>query len=189
MPLGELIGYEVRFDRRSSRHTRILAVTDGVFVRMLADDPFLERVGIVLFDEFHERNLNSDLALAMVRRVQQEVRPDLKIVVMSATLAAETVARYFDNCPVIESSGRLFPVEIEFARTDSTAPIHIQAAEATAKLLDQTSGDVLVFLPGVGEIRRTGEELAALAAQKNLAVMELYGELPLDAPTSGARAG
>ncbi len=147
---------------------------------MLADDPFLERVGNVLFDEFHERNLDSDLALAMVRRVQREVRPDLKIVVMSATLDSRPIANYFDGAPIVESSGRLFPVEIEYAISDSMTPIHAQAAEATSRLLDRTKGDVLVFLPGVGEIRRTAEELITVAEQQSLALMELYGDLPLE---------
>ena len=121
--LGKFAGYEVRFDRRAGRDTRILAVTDGVFVRMLADDPLLERIGIVIFDEFHERTLNTDLALAMVRRVQQEVRPDLKLLAMSATLAAQPLAQLLDDCPIIASEGRLFPVEINhvepcFGRAD-----------------------------------------------------------------------
>ena len=138
--LGEFAGYEVRFDRRTSRNTRILAVTDGVFVRMLADDPLLERVGIVIFDEFHERSLNSDLALAMVRRVQQEVRPDLKVVAMSATLAAGPLAQFLDNCPIIVSQGRLFPVDIQHAEQASTEPIHIQAAAGIEHVLQHSGG-------------------------------------------------
>ena len=178
--LGEFAGYEVRFDRRTSRNTRILAVTDGVFVRMLADDPLLERVGIVIFDEFHERSLNSDLALAMVRRVQQEVRPDLKLIAMSATLAAGPLAQFLDNCPIIVSQGRLFPVDIQYTEHGSTEPIHAQAAAGVEHVLQYSEGDVLVFLPGVGEIRRTARELETLGREQNIAVMELFGDMPLE---------
>src|SRR5437660_6881346 len=110
--LGDEVGYHVRFDRVCGPHTRILAVTPGILLRLLHDDPFLESVSIVLFDEFHERSLDNDLALGIVRLVQQTVRPDLRLVVMSATLAVESVAAYLGDCPVIVSEGRLFPVEI-----------------------------------------------------------------------------
>ena len=178
--LGDETGYEVRFDRRTSRATRILAVTDGVFIRMLQSDPLLERVGIVIFDEFHERSLNSDLALAMVRRVQTEVRPDLKILVMSATLAAEPIARYLDNCPTIDSPGRLFPIDIQYRSDDSNQPIHLHAAIAVEELLARDSGDLLVFLPGVGEIRRTSDQLTDIAAEQNLTILQLFGDMSLE---------
>ena len=112
--LGDEVGYQVRFDRCMGPKTRIQVVTEGIFLRMLQDDPFLESVAVVVFDEFHERSLNSDLALAMVRRVQETVRPELKLVVMSATLAAEPIARWLGDCPVVESQGRLYPVEIRY---------------------------------------------------------------------------
>ena len=112
--LGDEVGYQVRFDRCMGPKTRIRIVTEGIFLRMLQDDPFLESVAAVVFDEFHERSLNSDLALAMVRRVQETVRPELKLVVMSATLAAEPIARWLGDCPVVESRGRLHPVEIRY---------------------------------------------------------------------------
>ena len=179
-PLGREIGYQVRFERQAGRDTRVLVVTEGIFVRMLADDPFLEGIGAVVFDEFHERNLDSDLALAMVRRVQTEVRPDLKAVVMSATLAAEPIARFLGGCPIVESQGRLHPVEIRYLPHESSDPPPQLAARAVAEMLGRTAGDVLVFLPGVGEIRRTADELAGLAERHNLAVMQLYGDLPLD---------
>ena len=147
---------------------------------MLADDPLLERVGIVIFDEFHERSLNSELALAMVRRVQQEVRPDLKLIAMSATLAAGPLARFLDNCPIIVSQGRLFPVDIQHAEHASTEPIHTQAAAGVEHVLRHSAGDVLVFLPGVGEIRRTVCELETIRREQNIAVMELSGDMPLE---------
>src|SRR5579884_2781578 len=112
--LGDEVGYQVRFDRCCGPATRILAVTPGILLRLLHDDPFLESIGTVLFDEFHERSLDNDLALGMVRLVQQTVRPDLRLVVMSATLAVEPVAAYLGNCPIITAEGRQHPVEIVY---------------------------------------------------------------------------
>lgn len=178
--LGDEVGYQVRFERKSTRATRILAMTDGLFVRMLQDDACLERVGAVVFDEFHERSIHTDLALAMVRRVQQEIRPELKVVVMSATLAAMPVSRYLDDCPTLESEGRLHPVTISYLRHESQSPLPAATAAGVRQVIEQTSGDVLVFLPGVGEIRRTADELANFARDQNLSLMGLYGDMPLE---------
>lgn len=178
--LGDEVGFHVRFERVSSPRTRILVVTEGLLVRMLQDDPFLERVGVVVFDEFHERNLDTDLALALVRKVQTQVRPDLKIVVMSATIAAGEVSRWLGDAPVIESEGRLFPVDIAYLASEDTRPVHLVVAAGVQRALAATAGDVLAFLPGVGEIRRTREELAALAQKQNIELHELYGDLPSD---------
>lgn len=178
--LGAEVGYHVRFERCSSRDTQILTVTDGLFVRMLQDDPYLERVGVVVFDEFHERSIQTDLALAMVRRVQQDLRPELKIVVMSATLAAIPIAAYLDNCPTVESQGRLHSVQVTYQKHERAAPLHVEAARGVATALDATAGDLLVFLPGVGEIRRTARELESLAEERGFVLMELYGDLPLE---------
>jgi len=178
-PLGGEIGYQVRFDRQATQATRVLAVTDGIFVRMLQDDPFLESIGAVIFDEFHERSLNTDLALAMVRKVQAEVRPELKIVVMSATLAAEPIARYLGNCPIIRSEGRLYPVSVEYLRFPLHGPLPQATAQAIEQALEASSGDVLAFLPGVGEIRQTAHALEGLAEASNLEIRQLYGDLPL----------
>jgi ATP-dependent helicase HrpB len=178
--LGDEVGYQVRFDRCMGPRTRIQVVTEGILLRMLQDDPFLESVAMVVFDEFHERSLNSDLALAMVRRVRETVRPELKLVVMSATLAPAPVARYLGACPVVESEGRLHPVDIAYLEDPEARPIADRAADAVARILDRTEGDVLVFLPGVGEIRQTARRLESLAATRNLAVMPLYGDLPAD---------
>jgi len=164
--LGEEVGYQVRFDRRAGPSTRILVVTEGILVQMLQSDPFLEEIGVVIFDEIHERSLHTDLSLAMVRRVQREVRPDLRIVAMSATVDPGPIAAYLD-CPVIRSEGRLHPVEIHH--------LDAQVAAAVRRALGETSGDVLVFLPGVGEIERTAE---ALSGERDLAVLPLYGDLP-----------
>src|SRR5262245_16044416 len=139
--VGDEIGYHVRFDRQCGRHTRILVVTPGILLRLLHDDPFLESTGAVLFDEFHERGLESDLALGMVRLVQQTVRPELRIVVMSATLAVEAVAAYLGGCPVITSEGRQFPVDIEYRPRPERQPWPVAAARAVENLLDRTDGD------------------------------------------------
>lgn len=176
--LGDDIGFHVRFDRCVGRNTRIIAVTEGILLRQLLDDPFLENVGTVIFDEFHERTLNSDLALGMVRLIQQTVRPELRIVVMSATLASESVATYLGGCPVIRSEGRLFPVEIRHEPKPHKQPWPQAVADAVEALVDQTPGDLLVFLPGWGEIRHTAKLLEPLATERELAVAPLHGDLP-----------
>jgi ATP-dependent helicase HrpB len=178
-PVGRTIGYHIRFDRQASRDTRVLIVTEGVFLRMLLDDPLLERVAVVVLDEFHERSLNSDLALALTRRIQTQFRPDLKLVVMSATFDPRGIAEFL-NCPVVTCEGRLFPVDIRYLRYPSQRPVHVETASGIESIVSSTSGDVLVFLPGVGEIRRTKEELGRLADQHELDVLELYGDLPAD---------
>jgi ATP-dependent helicase HrpB len=178
--LGDEVGYHVRFERVSSPRTEILVVTEGLLVRMLQDDPFLERIGVVVFDEFHERNLDTDLALAFVRKVQLQARPDLKLLVMSATIAAGEIARWLDGAPAIESEGRLHPVETTYLDADDSRPLHRCVAAGVERALAASSGDVLAFLPGVGEIRRTREELESLAKKKNVELHELYGDLPSD---------
>jgi ATP-dependent helicase HrpB len=176
--LGDDIGYHVRFDRQAGARTRILVVTPGILLRLLQDDPFLEGTRAVIFDEFHERGLDSDLALGLIRLLQQTVRPDLGIIVMSATLAVGTVASYLDNCPVIASEGRLYPVEIRYESRPGRRPEPETVAEAVGRLLYRTDGDVLVFLPGLAEIRQTARALTDLAAERDLAVLPLHGELP-----------
>jgi len=178
--LGDEVGYQVRFDRRMGPQTRIRVVTEGIFLRMLQDDPFLEPVGAVVFDEFHERSLNSDLALAMVRRVQETIRPELKLVVMSATLAAEPIVHWLDDCPLVESQGRLHPVEIRYLEDPRGRSVAEPTADAVEQIIERTPGDMLVFLPGVGEIRQTARRLESLATARNLAVLPLYGDLPAE---------
>ena len=182
--LGGEVGFHVRFDRQASDRTRILVLTEGLLVRYLQDDPFLERAGVVVFDEFHERNLDTDLALALVRKVQLEARPDLELVVMSATIETEGIARFLGGpqgpAPVVASEGRLHPVEVAYLPTDERTPIQKAIVPAIARALESTSGDVLAFLPGVGEIRRTHDELAPLAGRRNVAVHDLYGDLPAE---------
>ncbi|HEV2855446.1 MAG TPA: ATP-dependent helicase HrpB [Thermoanaerobaculia bacterium] len=178
--LGGEVGYQVRFERRAGPETRILVVTEGILVQMLQADPFLEEAGAVIFDEFHERSLQTDLSLAMARRVQREARPDLVLLAMSATLDPGPVAAFLGNCPTIESRGRLHPVDIQFIDRPDERPLPAQIASGVRRVLGGTSGDVLVFLPGVGEIQRCTEALAGLAAERNLAVLPLYGDLPAE---------
>ena len=175
--VGQLVGYRVRFEESVSRETRILVVTEGLLLRRLQDDPFLEGIDVVIFDEFHERRLDSDLALAMVRRVQQTVRPDLKIVAMSATLDPASIARYLGDCPIVESEGRLHPVRIDYLRHAERRHVSELAASGVEQVLKQTTGDILVFLPGVGEIMKTRGELEPLARRQNLEVFTLFGDM------------
>ncbi len=176
--VGDEVGYHVRFDRQCGPLTRILVVTPGILLRMLHDDPFLEATGVVVFDEFHERSLDNDLALGIVRLVQQTVRPELRLVVMSATLAVDAVSAYLGGCPVIASEGRLFPVEVVCEPRPEGRPLHAAVAGAVRRLLDQTPGDLLVFLPGLAEIRQSAHDLEPLARERDLAVMPLHGDLP-----------
>ena len=158
--LGDEVGYQVRFESRVGPRTKVAIITEGILLRRLLDDPFLPGVAAVVFDEFHERSLASDLSLAMVRQIQQSVRPELRIIVMSATLAVQPVAAYLGGCPTVESAGRLFPVEVNYLpHLDRRALVDL-VVEGVATTLDRTAGDCLVFLPGVGEIRQCERRLA-----------------------------
>lgn len=178
--LGEEVGYQVRFDSCTTSRTRIEVITEGILLRMLHEQPFLEGIAAVIFDEFHERSLSSDLALGMVRQIQQSVRPDLKVLVMSATLSAEPIAAYLGGCPVVESAGRMFPVAMRYSPSLDKRPVEELVIVGVEQVLKESPGDVLVFLPGVGEIRKAAAKLDRLAEEQNLAVMELYGDLPAD---------
>ncbi len=178
--LGGEVGWRVRFDNKSTRSTRILVVTEGILVRRLQDDPFLEDVGCVIFDEFHERSLDTDLSLAMTRKLQREARPDLKLVAMSATFTPQELARFLGDAPIVESQGRMYEVAFEYAPSEARTPLAKQVSVGVARALERTSGHVLVFLPGVGEIRRAGEEIAAMCARRGAQVFELYGDLPAE---------
>jgi ATP-dependent helicase HrpB len=174
--VGDKVGYAIRYERKVSTQTRLEVITEGLLIRRLQSDPELKDVGLVIFDEFHERSLQADLALALCREVQQNLREDLRILVMSATLDAEPLAQLLDNCPVIIAEGRSFPVAVDYL--NDTEPYKI--AEATAlgvrHALKQTKGDILAFLPGTGEIRRCHEQLKDLSTKIDL--RPLYGGLP-----------
>ena len=175
--LGREVGYEVRFDRKVSGETRIRFVTEGVLTRRLLGDPELRGVGCVIIDEFHERHLDGDLALALVERLRAR-RPDLALVVMSATLDAEPVAAFLGGAPVVRSEGRTFPLSIEHAEQPDDRLLGKQVAAAVRRLAqEKLDGDVLVFLPGSGEIRRCAEDLADAAALFDLEVLPLHGDL------------
>ncbi|MFV0444960.1 MAG: ATP-dependent helicase HrpB [Planctomycetaceae bacterium] len=176
--LGREVGYCVRFDELASRDTRILIVTEGILLRQLQSDPFLEGVGAVLFDEFHERNLNSDLALGMLRRVRETVRPDLQLVVMSATLDPAPIAAFLGDSAIVESEGRTFPVDIRYLPPRERLHPADLAVWGVQSMIPKTNGDVLVFLPGVGEIRRAERELSDFARREQLALRPLFGDLP-----------
>ncbi len=178
--VGRTVGYRVRFDTRVSAATRLEVVTEGVLTRMLADDPSLESVGLVIFDEFHERSLAADTGLALTLESRQALRPDLRVLVMSATIDPAPVARLLDGAPVVDCPGRTFPVETRFRppRADRRFEAHVAAVVREALEVDR--GDLLVFLPGAGEIRRVAEALEtepALPAR----VLPLHGSMPAEA--------
>src|SRR5215207_4430610 len=153
--VGETVGLRVRFGSKVSRKTRIEVVTEGIFTRLILDDPSLDGIAAVLFDEFHERSLDADLGLALARDVQVGLRDDLKLLAMSATLDGARVAKLLGDAPVVESEGRAFPVETRYLGRDTREPIERQVADAAARALRAESGSALVFLPGQAEIRRT----------------------------------
>lgn len=176
--VGGEIGYQVRFDHRLGPRTRVLVLTPGMLVRHFLDDPYLERVSIVVCDEFHERGLESDLCLGLARLLQQTVRPELRIIVMSATLDTATVSAYLGGCPVVTSEGRQFPVEVLYEPRPAHRPLAQAVVGAVERVLDRTPGDVLVFLPGMNEIRQAARLLEPLAFERGLAVLPLHGDLP-----------
>jgi len=175
--VGDTVGLRVRFGSKVSKRTRIEVVTEGVFTRLILDDPSLAGVAAVLFDEFHERSLDADLGLALVRDAQQGLRDDLKILVMSATLDGARVAALLGNAPVIESQGRGFPVETRYLGRDARVPIERQVADAAERALHADSGSLLVFLPGAAEIRRTETLLKERVRKANVDIVALFGAL------------
>jgi len=174
--LGETVGYQVRFEGVGALRTRLRFVTEGILTRRLLRDPELRGVGAVLLDEFHERHLDGDLALALLRRLQKSVRPGLRLVVMSATLDAAPVARFLEGC-VVRSEGKQYDLRIEYT-PHSAAPLEEQVAQALENLMgSKLDGDVLVFLPGAVEIRRTARAIESLAFHARLLVLPLHGDL------------
>ncbi|QAY65695.1 ATP-dependent helicase HrpB [Paenibacillus protaetiae] len=182
---GGTVGYRVRMDTKVGPNTRIEVVTEGVLTRMLQEDPALERYGAVLFDEFHERHLHGDLGLALTLQSQQLFREDLRLLVMSATLDAGRVSELLGNAPVVQSKGRVFPVETIYANAAARTnePIETAAAKMIRRaLIEQPDGDMLVFLPGVREIRRTAAMLREGAGLgPSVLINELHGTMPLAA--------
>ncbi len=190
-PVGKRVGYRVRFDAKVSRETRVTFVTEGILARRLDTDPDLEGVSIVVFDELHERHLHTDLALARARRARERraLRSPLSIVAMSATLEAEPVARFLD-APIKNVEGRTFPIDVRYAAAPDDRPLERRVRAAVVRLLEEgLDGDVLVFLPGAGEIRRAAEELEGPARALSLDVVPLHGDLPPDAQDRAIRRG
>lgn len=178
--LGERVGYSVRFEEVSSARTRVRYATEGIVLRRLLSDSKLRGVGAVILDEFHERHLATDLLLVLLDRLIRGERPDLKLIVMSATLDAEPVARFLGDCPRLRSEGRLFPVSVEFLAKADDRPLEKQIVSAVRQVVsEEANGDVLVFLPGAGEIRKAKAALEPLSAEFGLLVLPLHGDLPI----------
>lgn len=177
--LGGEVGYQVRFEDQIARDTRLCFVTEGILLRWLQDDPDLADVGLVVFDEFHERNLLSDVALALAKKLRRTTRPDLGIVVMSATLEAEPVARYLGpEVPILASEGRTYPVEICWADYTDPRPEWEKAVSAVEEIVSHGGeGDVLVFMPGKGEIQSTIRDLGTARLGEKVTLLALHGEL------------
>ena len=175
--VGETVGYRVRFGSKVSRATRIEVVTEGIFSRQILDDPELNGVAAVLFDEFHERSLDADLGLALARDAQTGLREDLRILVMSATLDGARVAKLLGDAPVVASEGRAFPVETRYVGRKADVPVERQMADAIATALRADPGSVLAFLPGAAEIRRTQNLLAERIHDASIEIVPLFGAL------------
>jgi len=180
-PVGDTVGYRMRMETRVGARTRIEVVTEGILTRRLQEDPTLDDVGLVIFDEFHERSLNADLGLALTLRTQHLVRDDLRILVMSATLDGQAVARLLDDAPVITSEGRSYPVETRYREPRRGQRIDGAVVAAVLEALEQDEGDILVFLPGAGEIRRVESMLRERGLGSSVVVAPLYGMLPREA--------
>ena len=175
--VGDTVGLRVRFGSKISKRTRIEVITEGVFTRLVLDDPSLEGVAGVLFDEFHERSLDADLGLALAREVQEGLRDDLKVLVMSATLDGARVAALLGDAPVVTSEGRAFPVETRYLSRDPRDRIERPVADAVQRALRADPGSLLVFLPGAAEIRRTETLLKEQVRDSNVDIVTLFGAL------------
>ena len=188
--VGGTVGYQVRFEDVSSAKTRIRFVTEGVLGRKLVATPDLAGIAVVVLDEFHERHLQGDVALALVERLRRTRRPELRVVVMSATLATGPLAAHL-GAPVLRSEGRRFDVAIEHLPQPDERPLALQVASAVGRRLvgGGLDGDVLVFLPGAGEIRRAREACEKLAAEAGLALVPLHGDLSPDEQDTAVRPG
>jgi len=181
VPLGAEVGYQIRLETRTSTRTQIRFVTEGVWMRQMTHDAQLSGIQVIVFDEFHERHLDGDVCLARAREIQATTRPDLKLIVMSATLAQAPLREFLAPCAVVESTGRTHPVEINYwSRTPNFAkePVWDLATQAVIQAMEATAGDLLVFMPGAYEINRTVQALTAHRQVKGCRVLPLHGELP-----------
>ena len=190
--LGETIGLRMRLESKISARTRIEVVTEGVFARMILDDPPLEGVAGVLFDEFHERSLDADLGLALALDAQGGLREDLRLVAMSATLDGARVAKLMGDAPIVESEGRAFPVETRYLGRDASERIEEGVTRAILRALAEERGSILVFLPGQAEIARVATRLGERSLDSSIDIAPLYGALDRaeqDLAVAPARAG
>jgi ATP-dependent helicase HrpB len=189
---GQTVGYRIRFDSKVSAQTRIEVLTEGILTRRLQSDPELTNVGLVIFDEFHERHLHADLALALCLDSQKALREDLKILVMSATLDGAAVSKLLNDAPIVTSQGRSYPVDMRYLPRDPDGPLPQTVCDSVMAALEKNEGDILVFLPGAWEIRRTQELLQARIGTR-AELFPLYGDLPWEAqdraiqPSTGRR--
>ena len=175
--VGETVGYKIRFENKISKSTRLEILTEGILTRMLQEDGALENIGLVIFDEFHERSLHADLALALTREIQTILRPDLRILIMSATIDGEKLSSVLNNAPIITSKGRQHPIKFNYEGADEKIPLHLQMARVIKKAMNENSGDILAFFPGSGEIARTAEILER--EKINAKIFPLFGDMPI----------
>ncbi|HET7594882.1 MAG TPA: ATP-dependent helicase HrpB, partial [Stellaceae bacterium] len=185
--VGETVGYRTRLDTRVSAATRIEVVTEGILIRVIQDDPALDGIGLVIFDEFHERSLDADLGLALTLEARRALREDLRLLVMSATLDGERVARLLGDAPVISSAGRSFPVAVRHLERPAAERIETAVASVIRRALAEEEGSLLVFLPGGAEIRRVERFLAEAELDASITVAPLYGDLPQAAQDEAIR--
>ena len=175
--VGETVGYRIRLDTRVGPSTCIEVVTEGVLTQLILRDPTLEGYGMVIFDEFHERSLHGDTALALTLQSRELVRPELRVLVMSATLNGAAIAGHLGNAPIVMCEGRQFPVDTEYAPRIRGSRLELDVARAVRRALHEHSGDVLVFLPGAPEIHRVASMLNAESLPPGVFVAPLYGQL------------
>lgn len=188
--LGDRIGYQVRFENRTNKQTRVIVSTEGILLRRLQDDPLIEDVAIVLLDEFHERSLDSDLTLGMLRRLQQTMRDDLRIVIMSATIDTNSITQALGPVPIVSVDSRCYPVQIRFRPIPSPRikPVD-HMADTLLDIAPKHDGDILAFLPGAGEIERTASLLERSSLARDCEIVKLYGSMPLEEQSRAIETG
>ena len=177
--IGEEVGYQIRFENRSSKYSRIIYVTDGILLGLLASDSSLSRVGLVIFDEFHERSLNYDTSLALVKKIQQNQRPDLKIIITSATIDLDQIGSFLPNCKRLTISGRTYPVEIIHKSRDIKLSLWKQMEIEAKKAISNWPGDLLIFTDGASNISKIVREIQKQKWSKGILVYRFFGDMPL----------
>ena len=181
--IGSRIGYQVRFDNQVSRNTRLIVATEGILLRRLQEDPAIEDTYAVFLDEFHERSLDGDLLFGMLRRVQQSLRDDLRIVIMSATIDTEMMRSLLGDVPIVKVDSRCFPVQTRFRPLVAPTKLVDHVVDTIVDVVPKHEGDVLTFLPGAGEIHRVAEQLSRSSMARDCDIVSLYGSMPLEEQT------